>query len=52
MSDHERDEMIRENERMKTALKSIEQYATNANFGVWRHVVVKLARLGLYRAPV
>jgi hypothetical protein len=30
MSDHERDEMIRENERMKTALKSIEQYATNA----------------------
>ncbi len=51
MSASERDDLIRQNERMRMALLAIKQYAGNAVFGTWRHTVHDLAVSGLGAPP-
>lgn len=38
--------LIRENERLKATLRSVEQYARAATFGGWRHAIVALCQGG------
>ena len=39
--------LIRENERMRTALRSIQGYCCRAVFGAWRGLVFDIAKEGL-----
>jgi hypothetical protein len=41
-------QLVRENERMKTALRSIWTYASQASIGGWRSAVIALVKNGLY----
>lgn len=41
--------VVRENERMRTALVNIKSYAANAVFGGWRSDVYQMADNGLKR---
>ncbi len=40
-------ELTRENERMRTALSAMEDYARRATMGIWRQTVSDMAQLGL-----
>lgn len=41
------EEIIRENERMKTALENIKDYAAQAVIGGWRQIVFEMTKRGL-----
>lgn len=45
--DDKLEQLIRENERMKTALRNIRNYASDAIIGIWRQRVYDMAREGL-----
>lgn len=42
--------LIRENERMKTALRSVMSYADSASVGFWRQSIYDLAENGVTRS--
>jgi hypothetical protein len=45
LTDYEK--LVRDNERMKTALQNIRYYAQEAVWGGWRHFVYEQAAFGL-----
>lgn len=43
----ETERLIRDNERMKTALQNIKDYANQAVIGGWRQIIFDMAKRGL-----
>ena len=48
MSDEKTEQLIRDNERMRTALELIKGECRNAVFGAWRQKIYDMARGGLH----
>lgn len=48
MTEAEITALIRENERMKTALEAIKQFSKQSAFGSWRQRIFDLATAGLH----
>ncbi len=49
MSDEKTEQLIRDNERMRTALELIKGECRNAVFGAWRQKIYDMARRGLHQ---